>query len=673
MMKNIKCKNDELMNWLFKLSILMFVITSVLLMINVFGTTKIKKDIESETQKITEHLYNDTGAESIDINVYTKPGRYFWLNPANAEYHVFVKVNVSNVKLKKEDEWKAILMNGQDDSENDYSYYANDYAVYTREITSALCSKKSPVFLTITDGEVSYSLYNDSYYGDAKLVKEDGLAKLKPSVGKFTINTLVISLICYFFVFIGVLYRQINKRKLINEAAEKYYLLCREAKLTYLEKDKFSSEAFELGKNISNELKIVNFSESYIDLYNIGYEKRKMLIKSTGDYTTVTPETFIGNVLEDINVEVGIDHAKMIKEKRNKYIKLIIGIVSIVIIITIIAIKYIVIPSKQYNNAIALKEIGNDLEAYNAFKELGNFRDSMNICNEYDYAKSLDMIKQGDVANAYYLLNTISRYELARIKCDELLAQYPCLSVVNAELGEEFLIGKYEQDGNLDNGKEDMAWIVFYNNEGKIYLVSKYILDAKVYNTVEGEGSTLKKWLKEEFYKEAFDLDEAVLINKVGLLTREDITNYKDYINTEPEWTIYAKMQSPSNSYYGGYSWWLDGDYFNGLGMSMSVVIENGSYNNYISEITTVNGVRPILIIDASGDGIDYYLEDYDDIENAGIATKRNDDYKSDNSSSDKKNTYKRSACSGGSVGCRDGFHPCNENKDGYCVSCCPD
>lgn len=29
------------------------------------------------------------------------------------------------------------------------------------------------------------------------------------------------------------------------------------------------------------------------------------------------------------------------------------------------------------------------------------------------------------------------------------------------------------------------------------------------------------------------------------------------------------------------------------------------------------------------------------------------------------------SKCSGGAVGCRSGFHPCNPNKNNYCVSCC--
>ena len=51
-----------------------------------------------------------------------------------------------------------------------------------------------------------------------------------------------------------------------------------------------------------------------------------------------------------------------------------------------------------------------------------------------------------------------------------------------------------------------------------------------------------------------------------------------------------------------------------------------------------------------------------------------NSSSKSSSSSSSGSNSgTKKGACSGGSVGCREGFHPCGENKDGYCRSCCAD
>jgi hypothetical protein len=54
----------------------------------------------------------------------------------------------------------------------------------------------------------------------------------------------------------------------------------------------------------------------------------------------------------------------------------------------------------------------------------------------------------------------------------------------------------------------------------------------------------------------------------------------------------------------------------------MSVVIESGAYTNNVSTITGVNGVRPMIIIDCVSTDIDYYADDYDDIENAGVTTR---------------------------------------------------
>ena len=55
-----------------------------------------------------------------------------------------------------------------------------------------------------------------------------------------------------------------------------------------------------------------------------------------------------------------------------------------------------------------------------------------------------------------------------------------------AEKYESIKFGKYEQDNSLDNGKEDIEWIVLEKNENKFLLISKYILDKIQYD--EGIG-----------------------------------------------------------------------------------------------------------------------------------------------------------------------------------------
>ena len=108
--------------------------------------------------------------------------------------------------------------------------------------------------------------------------------------------------------------------------------------------------------------------------------------------------------------------------------------------------------------------------------------------------------------------------------------------------------------------------------------------------------------------------------------------------------------QKPAKHSYSGYSWWLEGDYFNGSsGILMDIVIESGSYSNYSSEITSKNGVRPMIIIDCSGKDKDYYAtEEADDSTNAAAAeTPATGVSKTNNSSTNKTSSnYGKTKCS---------------------------
>ena len=68
--------------------------------------------------------------------------------------------------------------------------------------------------------------------------------------------------------------------------------------------------------------------------------------------------------------------------------------------------------------------------------------------------------------------------------------------------------GRYEQDGNLENGKEPIDWIVLTYDEEKTLVISRYVLDNKCFNEgyeeAEWENSTIRKWLNNDFKNSAF-------------------------------------------------------------------------------------------------------------------------------------------------------------------------
>ena len=78
-------------------------------------------------------------------------------------------------------------------------------------------------------------------------------------------------------------------------------------------------------------------------------------------------------------------------------------------------------------------------------------------------------------------------------------------------VGDEFTLGKYEQDNDLENGAEDIEWVVLEKTGGNEYLcISKYILDAQVFGKdnleIRNRWSTsyLREWLNGSFYNTAF-------------------------------------------------------------------------------------------------------------------------------------------------------------------------
>ena len=76
------------------------------------------------------------------------------------------------------------------------------------------------------------------------------------------------------------------------------------------------------------------------------------------------------------------------------------------------------------------------------------------------------------------------------------------------KVGNIVKFGHYEQDNNLENGLEEIEWIVLDVQKGKSLLISKYGLDTKPYNTTDTDVTwdtcTLRNWLNSDFLKAAF-------------------------------------------------------------------------------------------------------------------------------------------------------------------------
>lgn len=85
-------------------------------------------------------------------------------------------------------------------------------------------------------------------------------------------------------------------------------------------------------------------------------------------------------------------------------------------------------------------------------------------------------------------------------------------SFKNASVGDVIKFGRYEQDNDPSNGKENIEWIVLAKKRNSVLVISKYALDYQRYNMsytdVTWETCSLRRWLNRTFLNEAFSAEE---------------------------------------------------------------------------------------------------------------------------------------------------------------------
>ena len=195
--------------------------------------------------------------------------------------------------------------------------------------------------------------------------------------------------------------------------------------------------------------------------------------------------------------------------------------------------------------------------------------------------------------------------------------------------------GSYEQDNDFENGKEPVEWIVLDVQDGKSLLLSKYVLDHRVYNAsnaptlpeVTWEMCSLRKWLNSSFLNEAFGNKERSEIlesqiensleqgnsswnteggenteDRVFLLSYAEAEKYLfDSSNRIGRPTAYALAQgviTEDDLYAGNCMWWLRSP---GANRCNAACIDRGGFVNDVQAIHKFPGVRPAIWVKLGG------------------------------------------------------------------------
>ena len=172
------------------------------------------------------------------------------------------------------------------------------------------------------------------------------------------------------------------------------------------------------------------------------------------------------------------------------------------------------------------------------------------------------------------------------IKQINMFMQSEGITLSHVEIGDTVMLGYWEQDDDDSNGEERIEWQILDKQDNKLLLVSKCGLVSKQYNEqahnqpVQWADCTLRKWLNEEFIKDAFNspirrkiIDTTIkgttnsqygtktgvdTVDKIFLLSADEVEKYFPW---EEQRISMASLQvifnsNVSDTYGRGY-WWL--------------------------------------------------------------------------------------------------------------------
>ena len=147
-------------------------------------------------------------------------------------------------------------------------------------------------------------------------------------------------------------------------------------------------------------------------------------------------------------------------------------------------------------------------------------------------------------------------------KAEEPEEKGATLGVGNYKVGDIIKFGKYEQDGNMANGKEDIEWQVLKVEADKVLVVSKYALEFRLYHNkdvqVTWESCELRNWLNNSFMNTAFTPEQQKKIPSVTLENKDN-----RYFNNAPGGNstidhIFCLSVEEAETYFGPYNSYYD-------------------------------------------------------------------------------------------------------------------
>ena len=199
----------------------------------------------------------------------------------------------------------------------------------------------------------------------------------------------------------------------------------------------------------------------------------------------------------------------------------------------------------------------------------------INVSKSQKYSAALDAENAGNYQEAYRLYDTLGGYKDSAQKKQSLEEAIPALRFSLAQENDIVTFGCFEQDGNTENGAEDMEWVVLDRRNDRVLLLSKYVLSCMPYNNENAyltwEECSLRDWLNNEFIVATFsDADRQLLVevkNKNDGSNKFETDGGNDTLDT-----VFLLSTEEASAYFHE----EDARLMNGMGEPTQVAISQG-------------------------------------------------------------------------------------------------
>lgn len=153
----------------------------------------------------------------------------------------------------------------------------------------------------------------------------------------------------------------------------------------------------------------------------------------------------------------------------------------------------------EYSQAEALLDAGDFDAAAAAFKKLGGYRDSAQRAEdaktakkELAYSQAEAFLEAGEYRKALDAFRALDGY---KDSVDRAFA-VKALLLSGADVGSIIVFGTYEKDNDKTNGGEDIEWRVLAKENGRLLVISRFVIDGRAFHNdsqnVSWETSSLR-------------------------------------------------------------------------------------------------------------------------------------------------------------------------------------